>query len=91
VSHRCINAFEYANRIYPGGCEVADDDPILSSHREHFAKVDPVPSFVATETASATPGEKRAVEPEPKKAPPPKAPAKKAAPKIPEPEGKTDA
>lgn len=65
MTYRCTNAFEYANRIYPGGVQIEDDDPILASHSGHFAKVQTAPSFVAAETASAAPGEVRAVtEPE---------------------------
>lgn len=65
MSYRCINAFDYANRIYPGGAQIEDDDPILATHAAHFAKVVTVPSFAATETASASPGEVRVPETEP--------------------------
>lgn len=61
MSHRCTNAFEYASRIYPGGCQVADDDPILKTHAANFVRVETVPAF--TETATVVPGEQRAVSP----------------------------
>lgn len=83
MSYRCISAFEFANRIYSGGAQVGDDDPILKTHGVYFARVEEV--VAPTETATAVPGEKRDV--------PHKAPAKKAPPKAPvhksdNPEGK---
>ncbi|MCV7255335.1 hypothetical protein H7J86_24535 [Mycobacterium hackensackense] len=60
MSYRCINAFEFDRRIYPGGVLVADEDPILKTHRPHFAKVEDIPfGFAHTETATAAPGERR--------------------------------
>ncbi len=69
MSYRCISAFEFANRIYSGGAQVSDDDPILKTHGVYFAQVTETP-VVATEIATAGPGEKRDV--------PHKVPAKKA-------------
>lgn len=74
MSHRCINAFEFGGVIYPGGLQVEDDDPILASHADCFAKVE-VPPAQRTEVASAAPKETRA--------PAKKLPAKKAAPTSP--------
>lgn len=71
MSHRCINPFEFSGRVYPSGVEVADDDPILDTHRSHFAEVEVAPRF--GETATAVPGDQRVATPAP--------PAKKAAPK----------
>lgn len=59
MSYRCINAFEFANTIYPGGFQVSDGHPILATHLAHFAKVDE--PAAPTETASAAPGEFREV------------------------------
>lgn len=85
MSHRCINAFVFADQMYSGGCEVADDASILETHRDYFAKVD-APS-VPTERATATPGEVRTVTPAktvpaPKKASPKPAPTTGAEPKT---------
>lgn len=82
MSYRCVDPFATATGdVYPGGCLVADSDPILQTHLAHFARVDePVAS--RTETATAAPGEHRAAK---------KAPAKKAAPKPePKPEPKNE-
>lgn len=57
MSHRCINAFLYDNRIYPGGLQVEDDNPILETHAAHFAKVED--SRHGGETTSQAPGETR--------------------------------
>lgn len=79
MSYRCTDPFIFADQVFPGGLQVDDDHPILKSHSANFAKVDePV---VRTETASAAPGEARAV------APAKKAPAKKVAAKNDKPEG----
>lgn len=89
MSYRCVEPFATATGdVYGGGCIVSDDDPILTTHASHFARVnEPV---LRTETATAAPSEHRAA--------PKKAPAKKAAAHIepkPEPEKgneeKTDA
>lgn len=61
MSFRCINAFEHAGVIYPGGALVEDGDPITGSHREFFARVED--SRANTETATAAPGESRDVGP----------------------------
>lgn len=80
MSHRCIDAFgvnfpEANFRVYPGGCEVEDDDPILQTHASHFVKVGE--AILPTETASAA--HPRAVKKAaPKKAPAQPAPAKEA-------------
>jgi hypothetical protein len=62
---RCINAFEYDGRIYPGGIEVDGDAAILETHSAHFGPVvtiDRTFSAVrATETATAAPGEPRSL------------------------------
>jgi hypothetical protein len=61
---RCINAFEYEGRIYPGGAEVEEDAAILETHRAHFAVVTPVErtfSAVVSETADAAPGQPRSI------------------------------
>lgn len=71
MSYRCINAFEFAGAIYPGGVLVEDDDTILATHGSFFARVD-LPPGSATETATAGPAEPRAI--------PNPTPAKKAAP-----------
>lgn len=74
MSYRCVNAFEYAGVIYPGGIVVADDHPVIATHRGNFAHVGE-PTGAATETATAAPGERR-------DAPVKRShPAKKAAPK----------
>lgn len=68
MSHRCINAFDYNNRVFPGGYQIEDNDPILDTHAAHFVRVGEVPS-VGTETASAAPTRPRAVDhkPEPRR------------------------
>ena len=74
MTHRCISAFEFAGLIYSGGAVVDDGDPILTSHAGYFARVgEPA---AASETATASPGERRA---ESTPSPAKKAPAKKAA------------
>lgn len=75
MSYRCINAFSFEERVVAGGAEVPDDDPILSTHADHFVKV--AEPFVGVETTVAAPGEPRHVEisDAPKKA----SPAKKVA------------
>jgi hypothetical protein len=74
VTYRCVNAFDYDNKVYPGGVLVADDHSILDTHAQHFAKVDELTRGV--ETASAAPGEQRAVPPAKKAHPASKAAAK---------------
>jgi hypothetical protein len=69
---RCINAFNFGDRMYPGGFQVEEGDPILQTHGDHFARVE---SPVVVEATTAAPGERRDL------TPPRKAPAKKAAPK----------
>lgn len=73
--YRCTNAFAFEDRIYAGGTEVEDGDPILGSHGGHFARVQDRPAVF--ETATAEPGEQRDL------TPPRKTAAKKAAPKHP--------
>lgn len=73
MSHRCINAFAFEDKVFGNGIVVADDDPILTSHGDHFAEVDEIGAARAVEQAVAEPGGLRA-------APRKKAPAKKAAP-----------
>ncbi|WP_454199584.1 hypothetical protein [Nocardia sp. Marseille-Q1738] len=80
MKYRCINAFTFNDRMYPGGLEVDGDDEILASHGAHFAQVAEPPAR-SVETATAGPGEARNLTP-PQKAPARKAPAKKAAPKA---------
>lgn len=61
---RCINAFEFDGRIYPGGVEVEDDATILDTHRDHFAIVPPIErafKAVISETADAAPGQPRSL------------------------------
>lgn len=61
---RCINAFEFEGRIYPGGIEMDEDAAILETHRAHFAVATPVErtfSVVASETADAAPGTPRSI------------------------------
>ncbi|WP_099024324.1 hypothetical protein [Mycolicibacterium palauense] len=57
MSHRCTNAFLYDGKVYAGGRQVADDDPILLTHSNHFAKVQDQRG--GNETASQNPGEVR--------------------------------
>lgn len=71
--YRCINPFAAGDRIYAGGTEVEDKDPILKSHGDHFAKV--TGSATVFEATTAAPGEQRDL------TPPRKAAVKKAAPK----------
>ena len=54
MTYRCINAFIFADQVFPGGMKVDDDHPILKTHAANFARVDEPP--VAVETASASPG-----------------------------------
>lgn len=61
---RCINAFEFDGRIYPGGVEVEDDAAILETHRDHFAIVPLIErafKAVISETADAAPGQPRSL------------------------------
>ncbi|GAS93538.1 uncharacterized protein RMCC_0504, partial [Mycolicibacterium canariasense] len=55
MSHRCINAFEFAGTIYPGGSQVDDDHPIRATHASYFAPVQGT-DRPGTETATAAPG-----------------------------------
>lgn len=73
MSYRCTDAFIFADQVFPGGTLVDDNHPILKTHSANFAKVDEPPA-AKTETASAAPGQARAVN-----APAKKAPTKKAA------------
>lgn len=57
MSYRCTNAFAYGDRVFPGGVEVADDDPILETHAANFSQVADLRP--ATETATAAPGSVR--------------------------------
>ncbi|MGU3650678.1 hypothetical protein [Mycolicibacterium sp. A43C] len=57
MSHRCIDAFEFAGKLYPGGGLIADNDPILQTHAAFFAKVQD--NTVGTETATLAPHEVR--------------------------------
>ena len=57
MGYRCIDAFEYAGVIYPGGLLVEDGDAIVTSHRTNFTHVEE--SMSAVETATAAPGEFR--------------------------------
>lgn len=59
MSYRCINAFQFGELTYPGGCEVDDNDPILQTHKTFFTQVDRPVAIRATETASAAPAEPR--------------------------------
>lgn len=83
MSHRCIDAFAFDDRVYPNGIQVDDNDPILKTHAAHFAEVDESGVSRAVEQAVAEPGGLR---PAPKRAPAKKAPAKAAAPKTTSPE-----
>lgn len=74
MKHRCINAFWYAGKVYPGGVEVDANDPILTTHASHFtptetAEAKPSPRI---EQATATPGELRQVAPAKRRGRPPK-------------------
>ena len=63
MSHRCINAFEFAGTIYPAGAQIADDHPILQTHDAFFAEVqDNIPG---AETTTVAPNEVRTPEPSP--------------------------
>lgn len=75
MSFRCINAFVFGEKVFPNGYEAGDDDPILKSHRDHFAEVQAGSVGLAIEQATATPGGLRAT------------PAKKATPKAAKPAG----
>lgn len=72
MSHRCIDAFVFDDRVYPNGIQVDDSDPILKTHAGHFAEVDESGPARAVEQAVAEPGGLRSA---PKKAAK-KAPAK---------------
>jgi hypothetical protein len=73
MTHRCTGGFAvYVDgqpRVFAGGALVADDDPILASHRHlfepvesHVARRDALPqSAGAVETATAGPGELRQI------------------------------
>lgn len=67
MSFRCINAFMFADNVYPNGLEVADDAAILRTHAGHFAQVDQPTLTRSVEQAVAEPGGMRAVS-KPKKA-----------------------
>lgn len=73
MSHRCIDAFVFDDRVYPNGIQVDDSDPILKTHAGHFAEVDESGPARAVEQAVAEPGDLRSA---PKKAAAKKAPAK---------------
>lgn len=73
MSHRCIDAFVFDDRVYPNGIQVDDSDPILKTHAGHFAEVDESGPARAVEQAVAEPGGLRSA---PKKAAAKKAPAK---------------
>lgn len=73
MSHRCIDAFVFDDRVYPNGIQVDDSDPILKTHAGHFAEVDESGPTRAVEQAVAEPGGLRSA---PKKAAAKKAPAK---------------
>lgn len=79
MSHRCIDAFVFNERVYPNGIQIGDDDPILKTHADHFAEVDESTGFRAVEQAVAGPGGLRHAD---KKAPAKKAAPTKAAPKA---------
>lgn len=59
MAHRCVNAFVFGEKVYPGGLLVEDSDPILGSHGSHFAKVNDTGPGVRSETATAGPSEVR--------------------------------
>lgn len=80
-TYRCINAFAFGDRMYPGGSQVEEGDPILASHGAHFARV---ASQAVVEATTAEPGARRDLTP-PKTAVTKKAPAKKIAPSSPAP------
>lgn len=81
MSHRCIDPFMTPDgSVYSGGEQVADDSPILQTHGRHFVKVNQ--PAAAPETATANPGELRAV--------PVKSAAKKVAAKKPNPKGESE-
>lgn len=61
MKFRCINAFAFDDKVYPGGLEVDGDDPIMRSHRAHFAQVEQASSPVVSEVATAAPGEPRSL------------------------------
>ena len=57
-------------RIIAGGTEVAADDPILERFGAHFTPpAKPAPSATVVETATAAPGELRALTPPVKRGP----------------------
>lgn len=55
MSFRCINGFAFGDSTYPGGAQVEDDDPILETHRDHFAQVHIPAGSGVTETAVVDP------------------------------------
>jgi len=57
VSYRCNNAFVFGGRVFPGGIQVEDDDPILETHGANFAHVTDLRP--GTETATSAPGAPR--------------------------------
>lgn len=59
MSFRCVNAFWFDGKIYPGGKEVGDSDPILQTHRECFVRVNDGHVPGASEVATSRPGESR--------------------------------
>lgn len=69
MAHRCTGSFAFGTppKVYSAGRLVADDDPILRTHRHLFEPVEAQitrqqaapTSVAATETASAEPGEAR--------------------------------
>jgi len=73
MTYRCTGGFaapgESGPRVISGGTLIADDDPILKTHAQFFEPVesftsrrDSVPRSVgAVETATAEPGEQRAM------------------------------
>lgn len=76
MTYRCLGGIAvYVDgrpRVIPGGALVADDDPILKTHRAQFEPVETYTARVAAaasspasavETATAAPGEARTVVP----------------------------
>jgi hypothetical protein len=76
MTYRCINAFAFGDGVYGNGYQAEDDDPILRTHADHFAKVEEPHLARAVEQAVATPGGLRSTSTAKK------APAKKAAPHV---------
>lgn len=90
MRYRCINAFWVGEKVYPGGVEVVEGDPILETHRAHFTATESAPpAAVRIEQATAAPQELRTVSTT-SRPPVKKAPPKKATTKEPE-EGNNDA